>query len=112
MFYAYTYYSVKVQWEIEYHLKSELMRLQYLGTVKGGQQKVQFDETELVKKAQRASQGEERVDSKINASREEDEAVDEKPEMEERHWRQNSFIVDDYDHSVQKNDKKMQEPMH
>ena len=27
-------------------------------------------------------------------------------------WRQNSFIVDDFDHTVQKNDKKMQEAMH
>jgi hypothetical protein len=32
--------------------------------------------------------------------------------MDEFYWRQNSFLIDDYDETVQKNDKKMQEAMH
>ena len=36
----------------------------------------------------------------------------EEEEFDEANWRQNSFIIDDFDNTVQKNEKKMSEPMH
>ena len=48
MLYLYSYYNVKVQWEIEYFLKQELIKVE---KNKDGK----FDEKKIIKNAQRAT---------------------------------------------------------